>query len=790
VGTGSNRGASLCGALAAFAAFVGVLLGATPGTGIAAAPPDVGEVMLADVGDGWQMTSESEGTGPLSRTFRGPNGELSITGFDVTTPPGVEALFEALTHTSGELEFLPEPALQLAGWLVPPGGSPGDGGVSVIVVASRQHVFVLTLVRSSGSALDGPTVIIELARRQLEAAGGGPVAPAPAAPREVDDAELLAFLPAEPPSGYGLMVASLTLTGENELVTGGLSSPEAADFLKRRSKNVARVWGGDVLRVAVGITEFPYEIFAAAALGDHSHLPLGPLRIDPVRLPPDAITFDDPQQSQVGIVFRRDTRLVTVLAGYATVDAREAAVSLAVDQTDAVAALLPNGSTDPYEFPSPPSLAVGLGFTAALITAAIAGSRAVAWRRAHRVRRRWAAADPPVALPVPGSPPLHVVDLDGGAAALRRSGRWVAGVQLLTVNIGVLALAGDFATAGMVVAAIVFVAGLGFTHWWMRREQGLLGPSGASRRFVFPRLPGVVLGVFTFGVLGVGVSYLLKGVRYLILPPTLAHLGWSDLLGIAPRTVGVAFTLGGLAATFLGAGLFRLARRYGRNGARRVLEADPRPPALYLRSFADDALLLPTISTARRPLFELFSIRGADPFEEPVAWELDCYAPVVAVGRPGGTLRSLGAAREHLDQATWQAEIAHRMQRAGLIVLAPGETAGVEWELGEIVRGGHLHKTVFMFPPVAPADLARRWANTAQHLRAAGARVGMPTQPWSTVHTVRIGAAGALAVTVASTRDEATYRTAVDRVADAVIERSTEPAPAALAGTAPAGGRP
>ena len=668
----------------------------------------------------------------------------------------------------------PEPAFELGGWLVAPGGSPGDGGVSLLVVASRQHLFSFLFVQASGVELDGPALLVQLAERQIEAAGGGPVAPAPAAPREVDDAELLAYLPEEPPPGYGLMEASLTLTGENELVTDGLSSPEAADFLNRRSKNVARVWGGDDLTVATGITEFPYEIFAAAALGDYSHLPLEPLAIDPLRLPPDAVTFDEPEKSQVGIVFRRGPRLVTVLSGYATADFRDAAVSLAVDQTDAVDALLPNGSTEPYEFPSPPSLVVGLGFTAALVTAAVAGSRAVAWRRARKVRRRWATADPPVALPAPGSPPVHVVDLDEDSAALRRSGRWVAGVQLLTVNIGVVALAGDFAVPGMVVAAIAFLTGLGFTHWWVRREQSLLGPSRTSRNFVLPRLPGVALGVVTFAVLGIGVSYLLKGIRYLILPPTLAHLRWSDLLGVAPRTVGVIFTLGGLAATFIGAGLFRLARRYGRNGAQRVLEADPRPPALYLRSFADDGLLLPTISTARRPIFELFSIRGADPFEEPVAWELDCYAPVVAIGRPGGSLRSLGAAREHLDQATWQAEIASRMQRAGLIVLAPGESAGVEWELGEIVRGNHLHKTIFVFPPVPPADLARRWANTVGHLRAAGAEVGAPSQKWSAIHTVRIGDTGALAVTVASTRDEATYRTAVDLVADAVIEHNTE----------------
>jgi hypothetical protein len=338
----------------------------------------------------------------------------------------------------------------------------------------------------------------------------------------------------------------------------------------------------------------------------------------------------------------------------------------------------------------------------------------------------------------------------------------VAGVQLLTVVVGVVALAGDFGRPGMVVAGASLVVGLGFSRWWVRHELGLLGPNASPRAFSRPRPLGALLGLITFIVLGVGVSFFLKGVRYLIFDPTLAQLRWSDLLGLSPRAVGVAFTLGGLAVAFVGAVLFRLARALSRAGARRVLAADPRAPALYLRSFADDSLPLPTISSARRPLFELFSLRGADPFEEPVTWELSSYAPVVAVGRPGGSLRSLGAAREHLAQESWRDEIADRMRAARLIVLAPGETDGLAWELGAIVRDGHLAKTLFVFPPLSPIDLGRRWNHTVGVLRDAGGPVGWPTLPMAQVHTVRVGVGGSIRATVAPTWDEATYRTAVD----------------------------
>ncbi len=195
---------------------------------------------------------------------------------------------------------------------------------------------------------------------------------------------------------------------------------------------------------------------------------------------------------------------------------------------------------------------------------------------------------------------------------------------------------------------------------------------------------------------------------------------------------------------------------------KRVLEVDSRRAALYLRSFDDDSLPLPSIASARRPLFELFSLRGADPFEESMAWELNTYGPVVAVGRPGRSLASLGAAREHLADDTWRDQVANRMEEAGVIAVATGETDGLAWELGQVVNGGHLQKTFFVFPPVAPDAVGRRWEHTAASLTEAGQTVGPLPVPASLIHTVRLDTDGTVNVTFASRRDEATYRTAVD----------------------------
>src|SRR5262249_59690807 len=86
---------------------------------------------------------------------------------------------------------------------------------------------------------------------------------------------------------------------------------------------------------------------------------------------------------------------------------------------------------------------------------------------------------------------------------------------------------------------------------------------------------------------------------------------------------------------------------------------------------------LPTSVSARGPFLELFTLRGTDPFEEALTWEIEPFGPVVAVGRPGRPLGSLGAARDHLPDAVWQPEVARRMGEARGIVVGLGGTDGL-----------------------------------------------------------------------------------------------------------------
>ncbi len=764
-----------------FGALTGAaLVWVLPAAGALASP--TAEILI-DPGSEWTLTDEQPGTlDSINRTYLrvdDNNDSLVLTAIPVTTPPGVEPLFQALSTFEG-FDTTPEPSLGLAAWVVPSGVALDNGSFAMLAFATNDHLFNFQLT-AQGAGADPRSVLRELGRRQL-AAAGGPFTPSDdeSPERSQAESEVIALLPANPPDGYGL-TTSATAAGDDELSHEDDVDAGVVDFLNDNSVTATRVWASadGQLVAAVSITRYPYDIFAAASIAETGSGNRDVISDDALADVPDVVAFrgTGADAGLIGTTFRRGDMFVIVLTQHAGDASDDTAAALAADLTRATWQGLPTGGTAPYDVPDAPSKLLGLVMTAAIVTAAACGSMLIARLRARRVREHWAGGELPPPEVVDGAPSGRAIALDHDAGRLRHQGAVVVAGQVFTVNVGIVALAGDFAWTGVAVAVAALVAGLLLTHFWQRRELGLLGVKAPPRELVMPRPAGAIVGIVALTVLGFGVAYLLKGLRYIFLKPTLAQLKWSDWLGVAPRTVGVIFAVGGFVAAGLGAWLFRLGRALGRAGTKRTLELDPRPPALYLRSFGDDTVLLPAIASARRPLFELFSLRGADPFEESVAWELNGYGPVVAVGRPGRSLASLGAAREHLPDATWREQVAARMDQAGTIVVATGETDGLVWELGEVVKGGHIAKTFFLFPPVSPAELGRRWAHTTAALEHAGQAVGPLPVPPTQVHTVRLDHDGRTTVTYATRRDEATYRTAVDRaVGPASAARLPEPA--------------
>ncbi len=101
--------------------------------------------------------------------------------------------------------------------------------------------------------------------------------------------------------------------------------------------------------------------------------------------------------------------------------------------------------------------------------------------------------------------------------------------------------------------------------------------------------------------------------------------------------------------------LWRRSRQYGALGADEAMARDPRPPVLYLRSFADDgdATLAPGRSALVRYGQQILA--PVTP-EQEMADILADVGPVVAIGKPGEPLPELGAARLYVADADWQAQ--------------------------------------------------------------------------------------------------------------------------------------
>jgi hypothetical protein len=718
---------------------------AVTGPAYAQGTPNATSVLVTNVGFGMRATGDTPlSLGAVVRTFESTHANLQMTAIPVTPPVKPATLFKTIAGAQAGMEEIPEPSFGLASWYVAKGTRLGDGTSAWLFAASPSWVFSCLLTTDDAARLDLVAVVTSVMRAQLER-GGGAIASERTNSAPTDDAQrLIALLPDK---AAGLAVVG-TLQADGEPVNGVKIASDIQRFLTERSTGVLRLFRRGDATAAVTLTEYPFELFASAGLGANKNLPETRL----VSIPgtdrvAHIVTFEGlgSRAGQVGGAFRRGRFLVLVLAADSRAVSRRqvetVVASLAID----AAGRLPDGASSAYVFPGTPSTVAGLSLSSALVTSVWLGLRGATRLRAGRLN----------VLPPGGATGPDVVDLEHDALRLRKRAWRVLIGQLLFMNIGIGALAGDFAWAGVAVAVLALIGGMWFTARWRRYEDAVLG-SAARGPWVRPRLIGVLFGGVAVSVLGFGVGFSVKGLRYLV------QLKWSNFFGLSPQTVGVLFAFGGMAFAALGAGLFRLARAQAQSGTRAVLQADDRRPILYLRSFEDDTVKLRSIVSARIPFLELFSVRGADPFEETLAWELSTYGPVIAIARPGGSIASLGAAREFLPDETWKDEVADRMAAASAIVLTIGQTEGLGWEVRRVVEGGYLSKAVFIFPPVSVDALTRRWEFTADALEQSGVHVAALPVDVERVHTVTVSG-GRCISTVARRRDESSYRTAIDR---------------------------
>ena len=334
------------------------------------------------------------------------------------------------------------------------------------------------------------------------------------------------------------------------------------------------------------------------------------------------------------------------------------------------------------------------------------------WRNPLRRKRGQARSTRPQAGP-------GIIDVSAAAKKNRRTAVWRLAIQFIGLS---------FAAYGAVVGFAAYANGDLLAHFWYAYLVIGLTIVWAGGRFIRPagvhrdHNRALLAGkhkVLVTGMLTVAAALILLGLVCAVFAGLDQALPQGSTMqlgpGQAPTPVQNVFSglfLGAFVLVALGAIVFRGARRLGSIRARQLMLRDPRPPVLYLRSFGDDRLKLWTATFGRPSLIERFTPRRFDTFEEVLVRYLSGYGPVIAVNQPGTRLAPLGAARETIDSADWQAAVATWMAQSRLIVFAtpPSQVnQGLQWELEAVSGHGYWDKALIVVPPVRAEQLQARW---------------------------------------------------------------------------------
>ncbi|MEM7273459.1 MAG: hypothetical protein AAF547_10300 [Actinomycetota bacterium] len=695
-----------------------------------------------------------------ARAFRGDLGLLCI----LRSPPAEAAAIESGVAGAREDGGLPFPVADIE----PSMGQILDADtpnpiVNVEFGAGEYRYSILFIQSVVAPDVDLVTFVVDLAQQHVRLVadrtaaaatttvaedGAGPAAPLGPTADECDEVcqELLGLL-VEVDGWTKLGDPTMDLHLDPDLAQAG----EVAEALNTGTRSIFQFYQTADEQVAgVLISRMRFPLFAAAAVGDAKQTGLDTeSSLGSANDRPDLwIRQQSEDRGGPAAAFRHERYLYTIATGSSgTLPSVDDLGRLAAGLYDAA----PEGATDAF-FPATVLWAVirssllvlGLGLL-------LVGVRALHGGRAAAVPGRAAVGRP-------------IIDAEPQARQIRRRSRILIIVQLLAIGGLIVGPAVFGLSVAVVIAAIALVVGVGTAGVIRRRDR----PRGVGR-FVLPTASGLIVGsVATLAVL-LGVAAMIRGVGNWLFTPWFDHLELSDYLAIAPERLGQLMVLGGATVTICGAVVYRLARRVGKASAKRVTETDVRPPVLYLRSFEDDRLPIPTAATSRRPFFEAFSILGREPFEETVAWQLEQFGPVIGVLPPGSDRATLGSAKESLPQAEWQPLVLERMAEASTIVVVLAETEGLAWEMEQILGQRFASKTLFVVPPVGPEENRNRWQSFCTIATGAGLVIDQSIDPGIALVVAIVG--DTQTGVTAARRDEAGYRAALDRAMAVIDDR-------------------
>lgn len=375
---------------------------------------------------------------------------------------------------------------------------------------------------------------------------------------------------------------------------------------------------------------------------------------------------------------------------------------LAWDRGEAGGATLALGEVPPDTLQRSPPRMLTLGLVCAPFLIAWGGSIAFAWCTTRRKRgvllQRWRDLRRPRS-----SDGDLIVDLSRVAAArlvALRAGSIVRGVAYL-VLIGAVVFEPPQPMVAVLLAIVIYgqwpkAANAVFLRFVNYRSRAytisasdyVLGRAwvrSVGRGWLAYALPLVGVGLML--VAGLVIA---RGSDSLISPIPGIYVQHT---GLPSWVLSLWYFTAGLAVLSAGRAVERhLRRRTMRRESglnpNRANRLDWRPPVLLLRPFESDKLTVPAHSGPRDSLFGILVPTRVQFLEDAATWLLWSIGPVVAVADPRGrSTPTLGAAHHRLPgHADWQKAITDLMDRAVAIVLIPGASSGVAWEIDQVLR--------------------------------------------------------------------------------------------------------
>lgn len=198
------------------------------------------------------------------------------------------------------------------------------------------------------------------------------------------------------------------------------------------------------------------------------------------------------------------------------------------------------------------------------------------------------------------------------------------------------------------------------------------------------------------------------------------------VLGYASYTLGclfiVATVFSGLAALefgqdrLLGLGLFVglllltvlvlvIAEGFLVPGAREVCAVDQRRPVVFLRPFEEDKEVVYDMISSGDTSVPLTA--KAEDF----LLALNAIGPLVSIAEPSLAARigvhPHGVARDYIGAGDWQTRVIELLDQADIVVLAIGDSKGIEWEI-EQVRSRVGPESLLLYLPPRPVDALTR----------------------------------------------------------------------------------